>query len=319
MKYGLLVVALAGFVGLACLGTRAEPPVAETVRVLINAPESTFDLGDVKVALDRVIEPETDQQQILAALDRMAGTIRRMLATLPADVAAKDIEKLTALRAFLYRKGHWNGGWPFQYDLEDPFGRNLGAKLLATYLNTRKGNCVSMPILFAILGERLGLDVTLSTAPLHILVKFTDRQTGKTVNLEPTSGGGATRLAWYQDKLPMTKAALANGVYMKTLSVRESRAVMATLALEHLLARRRHEAAIAVADVILKAYPAYGYVLAKKGTAYYGLLHERFITKYPTEADIPADKRPAALALYRKNRAAFAQAEALGWRQLADE
>lgn len=36
-------------------------------------------------------------------------------------------------------------------------------KLLSRYLDSRRGDCVSMPILFLILADRLGLDVSLST------------------------------------------------------------------------------------------------------------------------------------------------------------
>jgi hypothetical protein len=36
-------------------------------------------------------------------------------------------------------------------------------KLISTYLATRRGNCVSMPILVLLVGERMGLDLSLST------------------------------------------------------------------------------------------------------------------------------------------------------------
>jgi len=96
--------------------------------------------------------------------------------------------------------------------MSDPLGQNPTHDLLTSYLASRKGNCVSMPILFVILGERLGLNVTLSTAPLHVLVKYTDAQSGVTYNLEATSGGGFTRDAWYRQNLPMTDVAIANGI-----------------------------------------------------------------------------------------------------------
>ena len=45
----------------------------------------------------------------------------------------------------------------------------------------------------------------------------------------PTSGAGFTRDVWYREKLPpITDEAIANGVYLKTLSRREAIAVMAS-------------------------------------------------------------------------------------------
>ena len=244
----------------------------------------------------------------------MVATVKRMLATIPSDVASANIEKMKALRTFIYVSGWWNDHRPFRYDMDDPFGQKLHAKLLTSYLHSRKGNCVSMPTLFLVLGERLGLNMTLSTAPLHVFVKWTDDASGQTFNLETTSGAGFARDAYYREKMPMTDAAIANGVYLKTLTRRETVAVMATTVLDHLLETKRYDDAIAVADALIEAYPANAYALAKKGTAYYRLLDENFRRKYPRESDIPADELPYATSIYRANQEAFAKAEALGWR-----
>ncbi|MBD0413040.1 transglutaminase family protein [Oryzicola mucosus] len=245
-------------------------------------------------------------------IDGMATTVGKMLSTLPKDAAGSSMEKMKALRAFLYEAGWWNNNQPFQYDLDDPYGQKPGAQLLANYLATKKGNCVSMPILFLILAERLGIDVTLSTAPLHVFVKFTDDE-ARIWNLETTSGAGFTRDEWYRTKLPMSETAISNGVYMKKLSRKEALSIIASSVLDHLLATGRYEEAIKVSDILLEAYPANAYTLVKKGTAYYRLLQRDIVEKYPKESDIPSDKRGYAEDLYASNRAAFVRAEALGW------
>jgi regulator of sirC expression with transglutaminase-like and TPR domain len=283
-----------------------------TVRAVLSAPDS-LDFGRAKLALDRLVDPATDEDGALRQINGMAATVRRMLATLPPAEAATGMARMQALQTFLYARGWWNEGRPFAYDMSDPLGQKPADQLLSTYFRTRLGNCVSMPILFLILGERLGLDVTLSTAPLHVFVKFTD-DAGTTWNLEATSGAGFTRDLWYRRNLPMTDEAIANGVYMKRLSRREALAVMATTVLDHLLSVRHYGEAIAVANLILEAYPADAYALAKKGTAYRGLLKERIVDPYPRIRDIPPRLIPVARDLYRANQDAFAQAEAMGWR-----
>ncbi|MCA9340613.1 MAG: hypothetical protein KDA17_06880, partial [Candidatus Saccharibacteria bacterium] len=176
-----------------------------------------------------------------------------------------------------------------------------------------RGNCVSMPLLFLALGERLDLELTLSTAPLHFLVKYTDDQTQQTYNLEATSGAGFTRDSWYQKKAPMTDKAIANGVYLKPLSPLEVRAVLAGIVVEHLIETERYEDAIAVSDVILEAYPEHAYVWIKKATAYYHLLRTEFRERYPNERDIPEEKLARATFLYQQNQLSFEHAEQLGW------
>lgn len=225
-------------------------------------------VGDeLRPGQDRLTDPSIDEAAALAELDGMVGTVNKMLSTLLPDEASTDMAKIKALRAFICEPGHWNDQKPFQYDLTDPLGQQPGAQLLAHYLATKKGNCVSMPMLFLALGEKLGLDFTLSSAPLHLFVKYTDRATGKTWNLQTTSGAGFTRDEHYRKQLAMTDEAIANGIYLKTMRRREALAMIATGILDALIASGRYEEAIAVADVLIEANPADTYSLMKKGTA----------------------------------------------------
>lgn len=299
--------------GVAAAEPGPAPAPAAFVRSLLDPAGGAKNFAEVELAIDRFVDPTADIAAAQAEVDAVVATLERMLATLAPDAAATSAERMQTLRAFLYRPGWWNGGRPFQYDISDPFGQNPESRLLSHYLATRKGNCVSMPMLFVVLGERLGLDVTLSTAPLHVFVKYRDDATGKTYNLETTSGAGGARDAYYRDKMPMSDAAIENGVYLKTLTRRETIAVMATTVLDHLLDTGRYDEAIEVADAILEAYPTHAYAFVKKGTAYARLLKREFIEKYSTERDIPPALLPRALALHRANLEAFRQAEALGW------
>lgn len=307
-----LMFALAGL-GAALAGQPVAPSPAAFVRALLDTPEAELDFARAKLSVDAFVDPSVDRDAALAEIDRMAGTIEKMIATLPPEAAAKSLEKLQALRTFVYEPGWWNEEKPFQYDLEDPLGQKPGSQALPAYLASRKGNCVSMPALFLALGERIDLDVTLSTAPLHLFVKWTDAESGKTWNLETTSGAGFTRDEHYRKLTPMTDQAVASGVYLKALTRRQALSVIASPVLDHLLAAGRYDEAIAVADVMIAAWPANAYAIVKKGTAYYRLLERDIIKNYPKESDIPADKLGHAQALFRANQAAFAQAEALGW------
>lgn len=303
------------FAGRASTETMPTSNPAAFVRSLLDKPENELDFTQAKLAIDAFADPSIDVDAIGAEIDLMVETVEKMIATLPPEAAATSLERMRALRAFLYEPGWWNDNKPFQYDLDDPYGQQAGAQFLTTYLRTRKGNCVSMPILFLALAQRIGLEVTLSTAPLHLFIKWTDAESGKTWNLEATSGAGFTRDEHYRKLMPMTDEAVANGVYLKTLSRRETLGVMASLVLDDLLQEENYEDAIRVADVLLEVNPADSYALVKKGTAYYRLLERDIIRKYPKESDIPLTEMPRAIELSRSNQEAFAKAEALGWRE----
>jgi len=205
------------------------------------------------------------------------------------------------------------------YDLVDPLGTKIADKLIPNYIASRRGNCVSMPVLFIVLADRQGLNVTASTAPFHIFMKYTNSATGKTYNLEATSGGLPERDAWLRQNFPMTDEAVKNGVYLKTLTKRETVAVMAEVVLEHFMQEKRYRDVIDTADIILKYYPNFVSAILFRGTAYAGLIDTEFRQKYPTPKDIPLSLRPTYRSYDEQNRVAFEKAEALGWRETDGE
>lgn len=281
---------------------------ARAIQAVLDTPDNELDFARAKLTLDKLVDPSIDVDRGIREIDIMVAAVKAL-----AGPKTDTMQKLTAVRRFIYIDGTWNGHRPFAYDLSDPLGKNLKNKLLTTYLETRRGNCVSMPVLYLILADRLGLHVTLSTAPMHLFVKFTDDQ-GKTHNLETTSGALPARDEWYRQNYAMTDLAIQNGVYLKALNRKEAVAVMAEVVLEHLMAKKRYKEVIAVSGIVLKHYPSFVPVLLMRGEAYAGLIDTEFRTKYPRPQDIPPESRETYLQYDAENQRAFAQAEALGWR-----
>lgn len=307
------ILMLASLIAHASAATTGYTEV-EYLRSVLVLPDDQIDLARVKLSIDRMVEPAIDIDSALEEIDAMVADIQGMVAEKMTPENATSMHKLLALRTYLHDPGTWNRNRSFQYDLGDPLGTKIGNKLLTRYLTTKRGNCITMPILFAILGERLGLNVTLSHAPLHLFVKFTD-DAGKSYNLEITSGAKPTREAWYREQIPMSDQAIANGVYLRPLTKKESVVAMGTLLMDHALKQGEYQKAIAVSDTLLEYDPKLVYVMVKKATAYYYLMEKYFISKYPRPIDIPAEDREAFRYLDQMNAKWFAKAEALGWQQ----
>ena len=285
-------------------------PEAKRVKTILQQPESSMDLAVVKLTIDKMIEPSIDINANLKKIDGIVAQILEMAGSNPSSNA-----KLLALKRYMYEKGPWNNNEPYQYDFADPRGTKISNKLLPTYLATKKGNCVSMPFLFVVLGQRLGLDVSASTAPEHYFVKYTDPDVGITYNLETTSGANPTRDMWYRQEMPMTDEAIANGIYLQALTKRETAALMATILAENFAERREPEKIIAIVDAVLPFYPNNIGLILGKGSAYSRLIKRDFVAKYLRPADIPAAEVPYFRFLAEQNRLWFAKAESLGWQQ----
>jgi hypothetical protein len=281
------------------------------VRTVMTTPDDKIDFAKAKLTFDKIYDPTTDIDGRLKDIDSMTQAIRKM-----AGPSAPSRLRLIMLRKYIYEAGAWNNNnKPFQYDLSDPFGHKPVNRLLSTYLVTHRGNCVSMPILFVALAQRLGLNATLSTAPNHMFVKYTDDVTGKTINLETTSGAYPARDVYIRQNMPMTDQAIANGIYMKTLSKKEALAVMADIVLEREFADRHYQNAWDVAEVLQPYYPNNLAVLLAPTNAALGLIQEEFRSKYPTKADIPPQLMDRFNLLEKTVPGALNHAYALGWRE----
>lgn len=288
----------------------AEPSTASPsalVRAMLDRPESEQDFERAAIAFDRFLDPGAKVAVTEAMIARLVDAARQMAGPNPSDAY-----KIAAVRKAIYEAGPWNRGRAFQYDRADPLGQTLRNKLLSTYVETRLGNCVSMPVLFLIVADRIGLNVRLAAAPLHVFVRYRDAA-GAERNLEPTSGGRVTRTEWYRQNLPMTDRSIESGIYMRTLSRRESVALMANAVVEFMIDRRRYQDAVEVADAILAVNPRDAYTLVKKGTAVEGLIRTEFLEYYATPALIPPPLRMRYVRLVEANAKVFRDAEALGW------
>lgn len=286
---------------------RAESIPAEAVKTVLGRPETELDFLEAAVTFDSLIDKSSDVAATRALVDRLVDAARQMAGPRP-----NDTYKLAAVRQEIYVSGLWNYNRPFSYDLADPFGQHVKSKMLSTYVRTRKGNCVSMPVLFLIVADRMGLKVRLAAAPLHLFVRYTDPARAEH-NLEATSGGHDARLEWYRTNLPMTDRAIQSGIYMRTLSKRETIVAMAATILDFLMAEHRYQEAADVADAILAVSPRDAYALVKKGSAMGGMMKAEFQDKYPDPARIPLALRPRYAGLAAANDKAFRDAEALGW------
>jgi len=290
--------------------TAANAPTSSTaladLRRQFALPEQQVDFAQAKLTIDRLIDPSIDVAAVLRELDQLTATVKQRT---PAGLTKRA--ELDVLLETLYKPGPWNGSKPFSYDLNDPFGKNRKNKLLATYLATRKGNCVSMPILVAILGQRLGLIMTLATAPEHVMVKFVDDK-GRWLNVEATAGGFKADSS-YERETGISPLAIQNEIYLRPLSPRESIGVMASTLMEHYAAQKRGDDLLAVVEMALSANPKDTVAMVQKANAYYLQLQDRYVSKYPRPVDIPQDKQADFQRLSRENLAWFAKAEELGW------
>lgn len=108
---------------------------------------------------------------------------------------------------------------PFQYDFNDFMGQEDPANLMVTkLLLSGKGQCRSMPLLYMLLAEAMGIEAFLAFSPSHSYIVFRGHD-GTFHNFEPTNGHLTTD-AWVKGSGFVKSEAVRSGIYMDTVGVR---------------------------------------------------------------------------------------------------
>lgn len=305
--------------GLPAFAQSAHPHTA-TLRRLAALPEAQIDFGQVKLTIDQLVDPGADVAWAARQLEQMTATVRSMIALQSRSRTLTTAVKVDVLRAYLYLPGAWNGNKTFKYDLEnDPTGKEILANnLLPTYLRTRLGNCVSMPILFVVLAQRVGIDATLATAPEHLFVKYRD-ESGAYLNLECTHDCGPKRDISYIKEFEITDKAIANRVYLQPLGKRDVVLAMAGVLGSAYYKKKDAAGLHALAD-LLQEYRRNSLEALQTKTAAFGTeLIVRYRSKYKRFEDIPIEEREGARELMWKIKTLDERVSALGWRRPSAE
>ncbi|MBI2967706.1 MAG: hypothetical protein HYY40_07825 [Bacteroidetes bacterium] len=113
-----------------------------------------------------------------------------------------------------------NSHKPFMYDYIDYRAeKDLNNYFLTKTLATGTGQCNTLPRVYLVLAEALGVNASLTFAPQHSFIKYQNNK-GTFENYEPT-------IDWhmsdqdYTEQLSVMSSAIANGIYLKPLNKKE--------------------------------------------------------------------------------------------------
>ena len=173
-----------------------------------------------------------------------------------------------ALFEFFTKPYSMNGNQPYTYDFEDFYGdKDYRSVFVTKLLETHKGQCRSLPMLYKILCDELQGESFLAMGPNHMYIKHLDEK-GKWVNIELTNSNFSTD-AWMISSMDISAESIRNGVYMKELSLRESVAYcVSSLASTYEHQYGYDDFVILCSDLTLKYYPTCIIALMNKANTY---------------------------------------------------
>jgi len=123
-----------------------------------------------------------------------------------------------------------------------------------------------------LLARKLGLNATLSAAPLHYFIMVKEANSEEYYSVEATHKGQITKKDYYKTHLAISELAITQGVYLQPLSKKEIVAVMAIILSDYFAEKKQWALSIEIAKIAIENYPNYAYAMVKVGNGYYKLL-----------------------------------------------
>jgi regulator of sirC expression with transglutaminase-like and TPR domain len=279
-----------------------ENVVLDDIENLLKLPENKLDVVVAKLAIDNIMEPSIDIKTYLTKRNELVKTIK-------AYSSGQQIN-LEEINNFLYKAGKWNNFQPYSLDFDDLAGVTTKNYLLSNYMDTKKGNALSMSVLYYSLCEKFKIDVYYAYAPRHLFIKVKDIKE-KLWNIDPSRGGISVDDSWYIEKFSISKKALQNKVYLQPLTNKEAVAVLVARLVPFYLQKKDFQTALYVCDLSWYSYSKNVDVIADKG-AIYQLMYENELAT--TDKNLMTDSEKEYLDwLNSQAKKYFKMAEDLGW------
>ncbi len=132
-----------------------------------------------------------------------------------------------AIFMYMTQKVPENNQKPYSYDFEDFLGeKDFSSTFVTRILKDEKGNCLSLPLLYKSIAQKMNAEAKLTLGPSHAWIRHIDEE-GNWVNVELTSGQFPTD-GILMTELDIKREAIQTGAYFKPLSDKETVAFLLT-------------------------------------------------------------------------------------------
>jgi regulator of sirC expression with transglutaminase-like and TPR domain len=276
---------------------------------ILDKSNGDIDIAEARLLIESAVYGNVDIDKSLKNIEEIVKTIKTL-----DDYGESSIERMGAILRYVYTPADWNDNKAYAYDISDPFGHNNPfQKSVANYINTKLGNCVSMPILIAILAQRLDIDAKLAIAPSHAYIKFTD-DNGVETNIEATSGT-LLKDQRYISAFEIKSNALKHNIYLTALTNKEAVAFMLYELGRKLMKEGKEEKAHEITDLILEHHPKLVDGMLLKGNIYYFALQRKLKEAKKNNWPITGVLKMDLDDLSEQNILWYEKAEAMGWKE----
>ena len=182
--------------------------VNKAILKVISVENKEIDILKLSLLLSKEVFPDANMIKYTNEINRMVRDIKKVI-----NKKNDPVYRIGVINDYLYKT---NG---YKYDVKD-----MGAKLdknqfITGNIDTKEGSCITMPLLFYVIGKELDLPVTWVRAPEHFFCRYYVDEVSY-INIESTSGGKTAIDEVYISDFKITEEELKKNVYMQSLDDR---------------------------------------------------------------------------------------------------
>ena len=294
----------------ACHGgvsAQEKDPLSD-IQHILTKPDAEIDIARAMLTISKIVDPSVDIDAYMLKIDGLVDTLQGMAGD--REVSLKDINQL------MYEKGPWNNNQEYTYNLDDPFGKDIKNHMLSNFLDTKVGNCVSMPMLYYILGRRFNYQLFISTAPSHLFVQGLVKD--GLIGIETTRKAKSWPLEAFKKQWTVTETAKKNKLYFQRLPNKGIISQLLNAAVIHFIETKEYKLALRTSALAMK-YRSKNYsAMINMSAALARMIDEGVYI----QGLVPPSVKTLDeyyLTLDRRYEALRKQAKRLGYRKFTDE
>lgn len=180
-------------------------------------PDNKIDIGRTALIVAKDFYPDLNIDRCSAKIDDIVREFNKLFPELARlnnkGMQDPDFRIRGMNNYFFLHKG-------IRYDLIDFELNNPQNVFLSGILDTGKGACVTMPVLYLAITQRLDWPIYGVKTPEHLFLRYDDGKYRS--NIEVTGGGGWSPDEDYIKQLQITEEEVKNGVYLKIMSHKQT-------------------------------------------------------------------------------------------------
>lgn len=190
----------------------SEPFSQDRLLSIPTTPEKDIDLAETLLFISHEWDPSLKMERFRAAIDQLTANVKRKI-----KPGSTPREIVNAMRQAI----HQDGGYRYTEQVDaQGIPLNPAELFIHGLLETKRGYCMNLSLLYLIVGERLGLPLYGVGLPNHFLVRY--ESPDYRVNIEATERGDSYPDSYYETRFGISAGKGGSAFFMKNLGKKQT-------------------------------------------------------------------------------------------------